>query len=115
MQELSDFVYESVKNEFDERLEYRRPQIVSAVMMWLTTEAHLKTLPDIDRRVADVQKRVERLVENMRVVLEDGKLVVKVNGSDEETFKMFRLGTDWFAPHPEPHELFLIGFFDERT
>lgn len=115
MKELLEIVYESVENEFDERIEERRPQIVTAVMAWLATEARVKPVADLAARTAALQKRVESLVESMKVRLVDGKLVVKVNGSDEETLKMFRLGTTWFEPHPYPNELFLTGFFDELT
>lgn len=113
MNELHELVHESVEQEFAQRIESRRPQIVAAVMLWLTTEARVKVVPDLESRVAALKKRVERMVSEMEVKLVDGKLVVKVRGSDEETFKMFRLGTNWFEPHPEPDVLFLTGFFDE--
>lgn len=116
MKELEEVIKESVKSEFDERLKERRPFIVDAVMNWMASpEANVKPLPDLPQRMETLRQQVVQLVENMHIELGENKLVVKVHGSDEETFKMFRLGTLWFMPHPEPTELFLTGFFDEQT
>ena len=65
--------------------------------------------------MTDMQKRLERMVENLKVRMENGKVVVKVNGSDEETLKMFRLGSSWFEPHPDVTVLLLGGLFDGLT
>lgn len=113
MLELTQIVDDALNEEFDERVENREDEIVAAVMQWLTTEARLKQVPDLNIRFENMRVRLERLVKNMKVRLADKKLVIKVSGSDEETLKMFRLGSAWFEPHPNVTELFLVGLFDE--
>jgi hypothetical protein len=40
---------------------------------------------------------------------EKGTLVVKVNGSAEQTFKKLKLGSDWFAPCVDLETIIMAG------
>ncbi len=105
----------TVNNVFAERLKDRkqRDNVVRALMLWLTTKARKKTVPDLDVRLRNIEERVKRLVENMRIEIEKDTLVVKASGSDEETLKMFRLGTSWFEANEDLMATILSGLFTE--
>ena len=81
-------------------------------MLWLTTKARKKAVPDLEERIKSMESRVLKMVENMSVEIVDHKFVVKVVGSDEETLKMFRIGTSWFESNPDLMETILSGLFN---
>jgi len=70
-------------------------------------------VPDLEQRLARMEAAVEQMVENMKLEFAKGKVVITVNGSDEDTLKAFRLGTSWFEPNPDLVETLLTGLFDE--
>lgn len=108
-------ILDGVNNVFQERFDDReqRQKVVEALMQWLTIKARKKEVPDLGERLADIEKRVKKMVEGMKIEIKDNKPVVSVAGSDEDTWKMFRLGTNWFEPNPDLTETVLSGLFNE--
>jgi len=102
---------EIFEQQFDDRK--KRDQIVERLMVWLTGEARKKEVPDLEKRIKDMRERTKAMVEDMKVVIEDGKLVVKVAGSSEQTWRMYRLGSNWFEPDKKAVERILAGLLDE--
>lgn len=113
--DLMPVILDGVHNVFQQRLDDRdqRKKVAEALMRWLTLKARKKPVPDLDARLQAVRVRVEKLVEKMTIEIEKDKPVVKVAGSDEDTWKMFRLGTSWFEPNPDLIETVLSGLFNE--
>jgi hypothetical protein len=108
---IADTAEEIFQKRLDERL--RRAQIVEKLIVWLTGEARKKDVPDLPKRIDVMRKRTEAMVEDMKITFEKGKLVVKVTGSAEETWRMYRLGSNWFEPDKDAVERILAGLFDE--
>jgi hypothetical protein len=50
----------------------------------------------------------------MRIKMQKGTIVVKVNGSAEQTFKKLRLGTDWFLPCGDELETIIMAGLDDQ-
>lgn len=105
---------EGVDNVFQQRLDDReqRRKVAEALMQWLT-KARKKEVPDLAEKLRNMQQRVNKLVEGMTIEIEKDKPVVRTAGSDEDTWKMFRLGTSWFEPNPDLIETVLSGLFNE--
>lgn len=78
----------------------QQEKVVTDLMEWLAG-AKKRPVPDIEKRMEDMRKRVEHLSENLTVEIVRGKLVVRTAGSDSDTLKMFQFGTSWFEPHPD--------------
>jgi hypothetical protein len=113
--ELFSAVPESVNNVFQQRLDDRkqRVKVAEALMAWLTIKACKKPIPDLEAKLQEMKARVDKLVEGMAIEIEDDKPVVKATGSDEDTWKLFRLGSSWFEPNPDLMETVLSGLFSE--
>jgi len=108
---ISGTMEEIFDQEFEDRK--KREQIVERLMVWLTGEARKKEVPDLEKRLEDMRRRTKAMVEDMKVVIENGKLVVKVAGSAEQTWRLYRLGSNWFEPDKKAVERVLAGLLDE--
>ena len=108
-------VKEGVEGEFNRLLEDRekREKVVAAMVQWLAVKARKKPVADLDARLQLMQKRLTKMVEAMSFEIKDDELVVKAAGSDEETLKWFRLGSEWFEANPDLMETILSGLFNE--
>ena len=113
--DIFPLIKDTVDNVFKQRLQDReqRAKVVTALMLWLTVKARKKDVPDLDERLKRIEARVKKMVDNMVIEIKDDKPVVKVSGSDEDAWKMFRLGTGWFEPNPDLIETVLSGLFNE--
>lgn len=97
-----------------EQLRYERwPVCATNIMNWLRDDARKVPVPDLAARMAKMQKDVEHMCKTMRLKYEKGKLVVKVDGSAEQTFKKLRLGTNWFEPDTDVMVQIMAGLDDE--
>jgi DNA-binding protein YbaB len=114
---LMDDITKALEGEMQKRLEDReqRRRCVDAVMRWLMVEARKKPVPDLNERMELMRTRLEHMVENMEYRFEAGQWVVKVAGSDADTYRMFQFGTSWFEPDPEQVERLIFGAFADRT
>lgn len=111
MEPVTAALKEIMDQEFDDK--DKRKRIAQNLMIWLTNEARKKPVSDLAERLEIMRKNVERMVEDMAIEIEDGKLVVKVSGSAEDTWRAFRIGTDWFEPDKFALERIFAGLFDE--
>ena len=97
-----------------EKIRYERwPYAAVHIMNWLRDEAQKKPVPDLADRMKKMQAEVENMCEKMRFKYEGGKLVVKVDGLAEQTFKKLRLGTDWFEPDTDVMVQIMAGLDKE--
>ena len=105
----------TVDSVFQQRFDDReqKAKVVEALMQWLTVRARKKKVPDLTEKLRGMQERTKKMVDSMTIEIEKDKPVVKVASSDEETWKMFRLGTDWFEPNPDAIETVLSGLFNK--
>lgn len=113
--DIFPLITDTVDNVFQQRLDdpEQQAKVVAALMQWLTVKARKKDVPDLTEKLREMQQRTKKMVENMTIEIENDKPVVKAAGSDEETWKMFRLGTSWFEPNPDLIETVLSGLFNE--
>ena len=112
--DILPLITDTVDNVFQQRLNdsAQRAKVVAALTQWLA-QARKKDVPDLTHKLRDMEERTKNLVENMTIEIERDKPVVKVAGSDEDTWKMFRLGTSWFESNPDLIETVLSGLFNE--
>ena len=112
--DLYAYVADSLQQEMQEKLDDRqvKGKISQALMNWLR-QARKRPVADLEARLRKMELAVVKMVENMKFDFTQGKIVIKVLGSDEDTLKAFRLGTNWFEPNPDLIETIVIGLFDE--
>lgn len=91
----------------------RQQRAATALMAWLSETARKRPVPDLQDKMEAMQERVERLVENVKIEIEGGRLVVKAAGSDSDTLKAFQFGTSWFEPCPTVTELIVSTLLTE--
>jgi len=108
---IADVAQEIFQEKVDDR--QKRAQVAEKLMVWLAGEARKKPVADLPKRLESMRKKTEKMVEDMKITFEHGKLVVKVAGSSEDTWRMYRLGSDWFEPDKDAVERVLAGLFDE--
>lgn len=107
---LISAIREAVEAEARENLtEACRREIADALCTWFAGRVKADVPPV---RVRQFQNRIRRLIQGIEVSLDPhGKLVLKARGSDEETLKFLRLGTDWFYGSEDVSDLILAGAF----
>lgn len=110
---VADTLQAVMKDRFDDPL--LRARAGRSLMNWLRNEAKTKPVENLAQRFDRMERAVAKMVENMKIEFAEGKVVIKVNGSDEDTLKAFRLGTSWFEPNPDLVERILTGLFDESS
>ena len=108
---VADMLQEVMQARFDDRVQ--RYKAGQALMDWLRFQAKKRPVPDLDAKLVRMDKAVHKMVETMKYEFTEGKVVIKVSGSDEDTLKAFRLGTSWFEPNPDLVEHILTGLLNE--
>lgn len=110
---VSTAVTDTLNVNFEER--QRRSNVVDSLMLWLIGKAKKKNVPDLSERLEEMRKRTKKMVEDMEIAFDKSKLVIKVAGSSERTWQMYRLGTDWFEPDEKAVEHVLAGLLDDSA
>lgn len=111
---IADASTEIFQEKLDDRA--KKAQVAEKLMIWLTNDARKKPdIPDLPKRLDDMRKKTTKMVEDMEIKFDGGKLVVKVTGSSENTWRMYRLGSDWFEPDEDAVERVLSGLFTETS
>lgn len=90
------------------RSEAQRETVVAAVMGGFES-LKKQPVPDLDKRTKDIEKKVRKLAEEVRIGFVNSRLVVRVAGSSESLIKQLRFGSDWFAPWPKIDEVLLAA------
>lgn len=114
MIDIAGMLAKPLEDTLEEIRRERWPVCATYIMNWLRDEAQKVPVPDLVQRMAAMQKEVEHMCETMRLRYEEGKLVVKVDGSAEQTFKKLRLGTNWFEPDTDVMVQIMAGL-DKET
>lgn len=108
---VAEGLHALLQAKFDDR--ELKQKAGAALMLWLRTRAKTRPVADLEQRFDRMEIAVAKMVKNMKFDFAGGKVVIKVNGSDEDTLKAFRIGTMWFEPNPDLVETILTGLFDE--
>ena len=114
MKELQDLIYKGIDDAFERVRKDRVEFVATALISWVQNHTTKRPLPDLPKRLEDFSKDIRKLAEDMRIKIEKGDLVVKVNGSAEQTLKRLRLGTDWFAPMADDLKTIIMAGLDDR-
>lgn len=107
-------IVDTYRAAIDEILDLRlrspaqRETVVAAVMGGFES-LEKKPVPDLDKRTKDIEEKVRKLAEEVKIGFVNSRLVVKVAGSSESLIKQLRFGSDWFAPWPKIDEVLLAA------
>lgn len=114
MKELLDIWQKQTADLFEELRKEHKERCASLLIEWITVNATKRPIPDLAERIEKFSKDIRKMCEEMRIKIDKGTVVVKVNGSAEQTFKKLRLGTDWFLPCSERLEIIIMAGLDDQ-
>lgn len=114
MKELLEIWNKQCDDTFEELRKDRQERCASLLIEWITVNATKRPLPDLPRRIDQFSKDIRKMCDEMRIKMEKGAIVVKINGSAEQTFKKLRLGTDWFLPCADELETIIMAGLDDQ-
>lgn len=83
--------------------------VVAVFMGWLTEDAQLKRVPDLQQRLVEMEPKLRRMAKNLKVSIREGELVIKSDADSEALLSLFRRGSSWFEPHPDVNAAILLG------
>lgn len=115
MKELLDIWNKQVADTFEDLRETHQERIASFLIEWVAKNTTKRPVPDLPQKIERFSKDIKKLCENMRIKMEKGTIVVKVNGSAEQTFRKLRLGTDWFLPCGDELETLIMAGLDDQA
>jgi hypothetical protein len=115
VKELLTIWNKQVDDTFEELRKTREQRIATMLIEWVTVNCTKRPLPDLPKRIEQFSKEIRHMCENMRIKMEKGTAVVKVNGSAEQTFRKLRLGTDWFLPCGDELETLIMAGLDDQA
>lgn len=84
-------------------------EIVSVFMDWLSNYARTKPVPDLQQRIAAMAPKLRTMAKNLKLNLQDGKLVVSAGADSQSLLNLLRRGSDWFDPHPDVNAAILVA------
>ena len=94
----------------------KQDSVVAVFMEWFTKHAQLKRVPDLQDRLAKMEPKLRKMAKNLKVSIEEGKIVIKSDAESENLLALLKRGSDWFEPHPDVQAAILLGLSsDERT
>jgi hypothetical protein len=115
MKELLTLWNTQVDDTFEELRKEHKERCATMLIEWVTVNATKRPFAVLPTRIEKFSKEIEKLCEDMRIKMEKGTVVVKVNGSAEQTFKRLRLGTDWFLPCGDELETLIMAGLDDQA
>lgn len=114
MKELLELWNKQCDDTFEELRKDRQERCATLLIAWITDNATKRPIPDLPQRIEQFSKDIRKMCDAMRIKMEKGTAVVKVNGSAEQTFKKLRLGTDWFLPCGDELETIIMAGLDDQ-
>jgi hypothetical protein len=109
----SGFMMEGLVTSFDETLftitTKKERALVAVFMRWLTKEARLRPVPDLQKRITDLEPKLRKMAKNLQVSIKDGKLVIRSDADSESLLALLRRGSAWFEPIPSLETAILLG------
>jgi hypothetical protein len=111
--EIESALRDAVNAVLNERLKTHREQVSARLIHWLVNHARKKAVPDLDQQIAKMSEDLNKMVAAMRLEYNQGQLLVKADGTAEETLRKLRLGTSWFDPWPDITTFVLAGIYAE--
>lgn len=86
----------------------QRDRIVAAVMDGFS-RVRKSTVPDLQKRLEQLEAGIWTLTENIQLRFLHGRPVVKVAGSSEALLEQLRRGTDWYEPWDDIDRILLAA------
>jgi hypothetical protein len=114
VKELLEIWNKHCDDTFEELRKDRKDRCATLLIAWVTANTTKRPIPDLPQRIEKFSKDITRMCDEMRIKMEKGTVVVKVNGSAEQTFKKLRLGTDWFLPCAEELETIIMAGLSDQ-
>jgi len=107
---IADAFAEAVNGVMERRLDDKaqRNLVVTALLAGFAN-LQKKPVPDMAKRLTEIEGRMRLMVENVKLGFVNGRLKVKVVGSSESLMKELRHGTDWYAPWDKVDETVLAA------
>lgn len=91
-----------------------RRRVSEALSNWISF-TQKKAVPDLDKRVAELRKRIEALAASIELDIGPRGYVVKASGDAEATMRMLERGTGWFNPVSNLTETIVGAIFEQRS
>jgi GTP cyclohydrolase I len=107
--ELRKIVDDGLEEHLESLREEQHERAATFLIQWVSENVTKRPLPDLPQRVESFSKDIRYMCQEMRIKMEKGTFVVKVNGSAEQTLKKLRLGTDWFPPCEDVETIIMAG------
>ena len=101
-------IRQSVLADLNQTLSDRHRWAVQALQTHFAT-VRKKQVPDLADRIETMNQQIETMVQKATLDLEHGRLVVRLSGPSEGTWKALLYGSDWFVPSPLLLETMLAG------
>ena len=114
MRELLEIWNQHCDDTFEELRKENKERCATLLIAWITDNATKRPIPDLPQRIEAFSKDIRRMCDEMRIKMQKGAIVVKVNGSAEQTFKKLRLGTNWFLPCGDELETIIMAGLDDQ-
>lgn len=109
----SGFLMEGIASAFKENLftitTKKEDAVVAVFLDWFNKEAQLRRVPDLTKRIVDMEPKLRKMAKNLDVSIKDGKLVIRSDADSEALLSLLRRGSDWFEPHPDVNAAILLG------
>lgn len=83
--------------------------VVAIFMDWFNNSARLKPVPDLQKRLLEMEPKLRIMARNLDLSFQDGKLVIKTDAASESLLNMLRRGSDWFDPHPDVNAAIMLA------
>lgn len=83
--------------------------VVANFMSWFQEGARLKQVPDLQDRLAAMEKKLRKMAENLEIEFVEGKLVIRSDAESMTVLNQLRRGSSWFDPHPGVDEAIMFA------
>ena len=99
---IADSIERSIQARINAKLrDPAQRNLVKSTIMHAFAGVRKRNVPDLAKRIADFESRVERMVPSLVVEFQRQTLVVRSRGADDGLLNQLRRGSDWFDPEPE--------------
>lgn len=76
-------------------------KIAERFYSWLANDAKKADLPDLGEKLADMQRRIEKMSKELRISFQgDVVRVEALTPESDTTLTLLARGSSWFVPHP---------------
>jgi hypothetical protein len=102
-------IYDIFENNLFTITSQKIDAVTKIFMDWLSTEANLKRIPDLQQKIADMEPKLRLMTKNLKIKFEDGRAVITTDAASDTTLRLLRSGSSWFGPHPDPEAMIVAA------